>query len=632
MGFLLCYTSSYLNQQKSYAMPRKAASTPNWNFYLSKNTTTGIQYVQSSYNIWDPKKKQARIGEKAYVGRLFPDGSVRPSKRFLERFPEYAGKDLYYFQNRLCGREEYLRLNPEAERQWQELAAVKEPTAEEIKAQRQQEIEDDWRSNSRRCGLTAVAWNCLKDKDFFADLDAVFSNRNSQLLAALGVYMLDGGISMDSYCDWLGNVYIPDLQPVTGQRISELLKTIDQTALDKFFLRRHQRLLAEAKARREDNPKTYTPSLTLAFDSTSISTYSTTIEDAEYGHAKRDPELKQVNLALAVDQITGEIVYAYEYAGSINDKANFAEILNRMLAVGFDLSETLLVTDRGYKSMFNIQKQIDSGLKFIQCTPLNDSNVKNLFDRHFEQLRSSAFYAPDHRCYAVPIQREECEDWQKKIGDVGTENVRVRIHLYFDPAQAADETQRLLTKVDEVVVMKNNGQTVEPLIWKELRGCVHEVTNKEGKSIWVRKANAIDDRLKYAGCMALRTNVAEDPLSALKLYRERNAVECSYRIFKNQVGGDRMRATDIAYVGKLFLFTLATDLRTMLRKTAEQTAKETGMKIPGDSLSKVFEILNGVCMNRWGTSPNWHISTLTRKQRDCFALFGMKPISGIKRD
>ena len=71
-------------------MSRKAAVEPKWNFYLDTNKSTGIQYVQTSYNIWVPEKKQPRLGGKAYVGRLFPDGSVRPSKSFLERFPQYA--------------------------------------------------------------------------------------------------------------------------------------------------------------------------------------------------------------------------------------------------------------------------------------------------------------------------------------------------------------------------------------------------------------------------------------------------------------------------------------------------------------------------------------------------------------
>ena len=109
---------------------------------------------------WDPicpdflqhlgsEKKQPRLGGKAYAGRLFPDGSVRPSKTFLERFPQYAGKKLYYFENQLVDREGYLKLNPNAEAQWEELQS-QEKTAEQQQEERRESIENDWRCTARQ--------------------------------------------------------------------------------------------------------------------------------------------------------------------------------------------------------------------------------------------------------------------------------------------------------------------------------------------------------------------------------------------------------------------------------------------------------------------------------------------------
>lgn len=93
-----------------------------------------------------------------------------------------------------------------------------------------------------------------------------------------------------------------------------------------------------------------------------------------------------------------------------------------------------------------------------------------------------------------------------------------------------------------------------------------------------------------------------------------------------------MLATLTSYRGKLFVFTLATCLRTMMRVKAEAQAKEFDLKIPDNSLSQVFEILRGVTMQRWGSTDSWRISMLTRKQRECFALFGMTPIKGTRKD
>ena len=70
----------------------------------------------------------------------------------------------------------------------------------------------------------------------------------------------------------------------------------------------------------------------------------------------------------------------------------------------------------------------------------------------------------------------------------------------------------------------------------------------------------------------------------------------------------------------------------MMRVKAEAQAKEFDLKIPGISLSQVFEILRGVTMQRWGSTDSWRINMLTRKQRECFALFGMTPIKGTRKE
>lgn len=616
-------------------MSRKAAVEPKWNFYLDTNKSTGIQYVQTSYNIWVPEKKQPRLGGKAYVGRLFPDGSVRPSKSFLERFPQYADKKLYYFENQLVDREGYLKLNPNAEAQWEELQS-QEKTAEQQEECRES-IENDWRCTARQCGLTSAAWSFLAESDLLKDLEDMLGKEDARVIGALAVYMLDKGVSMNSFADWLGRVYIPGVQPICGQRLSELLAKIEPDMVDNFFLKRHQRAITKAQARRRElkakSPKAYIPPLTLAFDSTSISTYSGTIDHAEYGYAKRDPHLKQVNLALACDQDTGEVVYACEYFGSIDDKTSFKPILERMQKVGFDMSETLLITDRGYKSMSNIQKQLDVGLKFLQCTPLNEKSVRALIDKHSYQLKGIEFYEPKYHCSAVALPTEECESWSQRLPGSGSiQSVKVSVYLYYDDHKAVDEKHCEMAAIDRVLELKNAGSQVDAALWQEYRSCVQETQNHKGESVWVRKNQGIAQRLKYSGCMALRTNEVPNPFKALELYRQRNAVECSYRVFKNQIEGDRMLATQTSYRGKLFVFTLATCLRTMMRVKAEAQAKEFDLKIPGNSLSQVFEILRGVTMQRWGSTDSWRINMLTRKQRECFALFGMTPIKGTRKD
>lgn len=61
-----------------------------------------------------------------------------------------------------------------------------------------------------------------------------------------------------------------------------------------------------------------------------------TIEDAAYGHAKQNPELKQINLMLAVDFLnSGDVCYT-EDEGSITDKSVYRSVLAQMKSYGFD--------------------------------------------------------------------------------------------------------------------------------------------------------------------------------------------------------------------------------------------------------------------------------------------------------
>ena len=167
------------------------------------------------------------------------------------------------------------------------------------------------------------------------------------------------------------------------------------------------------------------------------------------------------------------------------------------------------------------------------------------------------------------------------------------------------------------------------MTWMRYGKGVKEITDQQGKRIFVRDFRRIDAYLKYSGCLALRTNAHADPLETLEIYRNRNQIEAQYRNFKTFIGGERLFATQTAYVGKLFLFTLATSLRTRLCRTMRLTAEKTQMSIPGNSLDKILERLAGVVIRRYGTRSVWKPEMMTKKQRDGFTLLGVVPPSGL---
>ena len=178
--------------------------------------------------------------------------------------------------------------------------------------------------------------------------------------------------------DWLPQVWLPEVQPLDGRRISEMLSNITQLQLERYYKLRYDRA-----CKHSDSP------VTLSFDSTSISTYSNTINAAAWGHAKQNPELRQVNYMTVCDHATGDVVFACSYDGSINDQTILPEIYLRMKFAGLDLTNNILVTDRGFQSIYNTQTAINLNLKYIQFLSLKEGAVKAHLQRHKQALCDS---------------------------------------------------------------------------------------------------------------------------------------------------------------------------------------------------------------------------------------------------
>ena len=130
--------------------------------------------------------KQLRTAARVHCGCLCDDNSIRPGKTFLEKYPEYQGKELHYFENTPLDCDGYLHTNPDALGQWDEL----QKEAEKPKKSMQDLLDEDWRAISRQCGPIYAAWMHLKQSKMIDDLEAAFGTQDARTLAALAVYAL----------------------------------------------------------------------------------------------------------------------------------------------------------------------------------------------------------------------------------------------------------------------------------------------------------------------------------------------------------------------------------------------------------------------------------------------------------
>ena len=560
-------------------------------YFTADTNAKGYTYIQAYQTKWDPVAKTTKRSAKRYVGRLFDDGHVAPSKAFLESFPQYAGKTVFFGPDKTLVDEQTYR---------QAFPASPGPTPDPE--------EHASKDDTLNIGLTWAAETIAEESKVLESLVDVFGKEIARDLLHLVIYKLDTGSSMAAFEDWCSGVYLKNSKLLTDQRISEILAKVSVQDFEKFFLNRH-------KAKLQEDRK-----LSYALDNTSISTYSETIEDAEFGYAKRDPHLKQINYTFVCDQEDGEIIFAHTYQGSISDVVALQEIIYRMRRAEFELENVTLVSDRGYSSLMNIQKMIDLEMKFVQGVRLTEDAIKSKFDTYHDSLRDVNFYDSETGVFA----RTTKEPWLQNISN-GTLNRTVYVHLYRFPGVDEAEMASLVKKAEQILKHKANSKEVPPELWQSYKRFVKQIKNANGEATWVRDNEAIKNAVKYAGTFVIRTNSIDDPFEALRVYRLRGTVEQDFNQFKNWVDGDRLRCTQSSYIGKLFVCTLATSLRLMMMNRAKHNSQDdTGLKIPNNSMDVLFGKIRMIKAEKRKDANAWVTKLASKKQRDMLTLLGLK--------
>ena len=587
------------------ARPR---TLPDDHFRFSTFRKGDSTYVYGYRNKWDPEKKQSRIAKRIYVGTLNEiTGRVKLGKKYLSNHPEYEGKTLYFENRTLVEKSE-------------------QDVAEEV-----EQRETSWASNNLSYAATWALWQFASKNRILQNLQAVFGKQLGTNLLALAIYQLLDGGAMNGYEDWLPDNWLPVSAPLSSQRISELLAQVDHGDMVNYFRLRfdrskenYQRWLEEIEQNAKKNGSVMPPStmqkMYMALDSTAISTFSMTIEDAAYGHAKQNPELKQINLTLAVDFLNGDVCYAREDEGSITDKSVYKSILAQMKSYGFDLDETVLVTDRGYSSIMNLQSLFNTDVSFVAGVPIVEKGLKDKFAKFREALCDLAFYNSEYDVYCRTIK----EDWKQNT-EGGSIDRTCFVHLYRFPEIALSQQKQLLKKVDKALDKKRSGRVVDRDDWNFVARFITERKEEHDgkeKKIWEKNLEALRSWERTAGCFVIRSDWLEDPIEALRIYRRRNIVEVAFRQFKVLNGGNRLYATQTSYMGKLMVHIIAQSLRMVM--TVQAKRRETQeLKLPDNSVEKLLSALKRVRAVRTPTRATWVVEPLTKKAQDMLELLNL---------
>ena len=563
-------------------------------FCLHTYVRKGHTYVEAYRNEWDPEKKRSRIAQRKYVGVLdTTTGRVRLGKKYLSENPQYEGKILYYEDKQLVER-----------------------TPEEVQEELDKRVPSPL-NEVVSYGASAACWLVAQQSGMLEDLKKTFGAEVGADLLRLAVYQyLDGG-SMDCFEQWASQHWLPKARTFSGQRISEMLSKITHQDITSYLKLRNHRCVEhfnKVKTQAEELKKPGTRFRYLALDSTALSTYSVTISSAAYGYAKQNPKLRQVNFTLGVDYLNGDVCYAYESEGSITDKSVYPHLMMDLHHNGYNLQDTVIVTDRGYQSICNIQRLLDIEINYVCGVPLTEESVKQLFERYKSSLSNPAFLNGRLKV-AARTSKELCE----KATDSGPLHLSTSLHLYKYPELAAQQAISLHQKIEEVLEKKNSGEKLHSADRSRVRNYIVE----NNKNVWVKNIKGLEEFLTRAGCFAIRTNCIEDPFECLAVYKQRQIVETAFRQMKVLNGNNRLRCTERTYVGKLLLFVIAQSLRMRMLYTVKENEQRLDLDLPGDSLDKAMAMLKGIMAIRPPSKAVWAGRPISKKARDILELLGI---------
>lgn len=520
------------------------------------NKKNGVTYVYESTGYWDKEKQQAR-NHRTCIGKLDPvTGEIIYSRRNCSQDPE---------------------------------TVVKRGPVPSV---------DHKRSFYGATYLFDAIADCLGITE---DLKRCFPGSYKQILSIAYYLIMEDRNPMSRFHKWAMTHTRPYGKDIPSQRSSEIFGAINENAKQLFFQ-------VQAKRRLEDE--------FLAYDTTSISSYSKTIKQVKYGLNKEHDILPQINLALVFGETSRLPVYYRKLPGNIPD----VKTVSKMLAdIDFlNLDKVKLVMDRGFYSEANINEMYRKHYKFLIAVKTSLKLVKKKLDEVRGTMVSRAHYSSKAGIYYESFMIEwNYSEFKERSGQVIKDARRLYLHLYYNDQRATDDKisfNQLLDILEEELLSGKRNPEHEKLYAK-----YYEIKQTPVRGISITpKQEAISEVEKNYGYFALISNGVKDPLDALEIYRSKDLIEKAFGNLKERLN---MRRTSVSsdenLDGKLFVQFVALIILSYIKK-----AMSDNDLFKNYTLQEVLDELD--IIERFDLPGHrHHIGEVTKKQKYLYECLGV---------
>ncbi len=434
------------------------------------------------------------------------------------------------------------------------------------------------------------------------DIKTCFPEFWKQLLSIAYYLILEDKNPLNRFPRWAQNHRHPYGESIPSQRSSDFFGAITEDVKQKFFL-------LQAKRRLE---KEY-----LAYDTTSISSYSELIKQVRYGRNKDHEPLAQINLALLFGQSSQLPVYYRKLAGNINDVTTVRRLIDDLSFLEID--KVKLVMDRGFYSEDNINALFEKHYKFLIGAKKTLRFVQRVLDDVRDSMKTRSCYSSE---YGINYYSKTIE-WSYKVkkprsGATETGTRRVYLHLYFDDQKAVDDKtvfNALLDTLEEEIMSNRRTPEHETLYQK-----YYDISTTPVRgTVIVPKQEAISTVEKDYGYFVLLSNDIKDPLEALGIYRLKDLAEKAFHNLKERLSMRRTSVSSEQHLeGKLFVQFMALIYLSYIDKAMSDQKLYKTM-----TMHELLDELDVIeCFEHPG--HRLHCGEMTKKQKSLYSALGVE--------
>lgn len=409
------------------------------------------------------------------------------------------------------------------------------------------------RADSISCGPFVVVDSIARKTQLMDVLESVFPEQWEKILDLATYMMMTENNVMQYFEDYGYHHALFNESNFTDSTIGRLFDNMNIKAMD-LFIRAWVKMHADKD-------------IYISYDSTNMNCVAGNLELAEYGHAKDNPDLPQVNMSLGYNQTGNKPLFYSLYPGSIIDNTECEKMVER--AKYYECENMGFILDRGYFSIKNIRYFERNGYDYILMTKGNAGFVQEAVEGCQAILRNGyTNYIEEHELYGMTLEKDF-------FGTGKTEYV----HVYYDGIQA--EKEKIIIngrykKMDEIMEEKVQRKTQRKEDVKAYEGYYKVRFDDNGYLLaYQRKEKKIKEMVNKVGYFVIVTSKKMDAAEALNIYRDRDAVEKTFRMEKSYLGFDVFRVHDTEKLeSKVFISFVALILRNEIYQALKPMYKK----------------------------------------------------------